>query len=115
MTKKIFRSIFGVTLAALAICFGLTLGVLYNYFGSVQKDALKSQLLMASTAVEQNKEAYLEKLDPKDFRLTWVDQDGTVLFDTQYDAKEMENHAEREEIREAMEVETESVPAIPKH
>lgn len=104
MTKKIFRSIFGVTLAALAICFGLTLGVLYNYFGSVQKDALKSQLLMASTAVEQNKEAYLEKLDPKDFRLTWVDQDGTVLFDTQYDAKEMENHAEREEIREAMEV-----------
>ena len=36
------------------------------------------------------------------FRLTWIDADGTVLFDTQADQTAMENHANREEIREAM-------------
>jgi len=36
------------------------------------------------------------------FRLTWIDTDGTVLFDTQADQTEMENHAGREEIREAL-------------
>ena len=34
-------------------------------------------------------------------RITLIDQDGTVLFDNQADPAEMENHADREEFREA--------------
>ncbi len=36
------------------------------------------------------------------FRVTWIGADGTVLFDTRVDESTMENHADREEIREAL-------------
>lgn len=35
-------------------------------------------------------------------RVTWVDRDGTVLYDNQADPAKMENHADRQEIRQAM-------------
>lgn len=45
---------------------------------------------------------YLESLGATDARITWVDTDGTVLFDNKADVKTMENHIDREEIAEAM-------------
>ena len=36
-------------------------------------------------------------------RLTWIAADGTVIYDSDAEAGEMENHAEREEFREALE------------
>ena len=44
---------------------------------------------------------YLNGLEAKDYRITWID-DGTVLFDNAVNANEMENHLEREEIKEAL-------------
>ena len=39
MTKRIFKSIFAVSLIVLATCTGVTLGILYHYFGNqLQKD-----------------------------------------------------------------------------
>lgn len=102
MTKRIFRSILLVALAVLVACFALFLGVLYNYFGSIQANQLKTQLLFAAEGMERNGIAYLEKLDKGDFRLTWVAADGTVLYDNQTDPTQMENHAQREEIKEAL-------------
>ena len=102
MTKRIFRSILLVALAVLVACFALFLGVLYNYFGSIQANQLKTQLLFAAEGMERNGIAYLENLDKGDFRLTWVAADGTVLYDNQTDPTQMENHAQREEIKEAL-------------
>ncbi len=45
---------------------------------------------------------YLNGLEAKDYRITWIDADGTVLFDNAVNANEMENHLEREEIKEAL-------------
>ena len=56
---------------------------------------------MAVTGTEQYGNAFLENVEADRFRLTWIDTDGTVLFDTQVDQTVMENHADREEIREA--------------
>ena len=39
---------------------------------------------------------------PGSYRITWVDADGTVLYDNRQDPAEMGNHAQREEIREAL-------------
>lgn len=101
MTKKIFRSFFAVALIILFSCLAFIMGILYHYFRGVQKDQLKSELNLAVTAVEMGGKEYLEELSLNDCRLTWVDPDGEVLFDSQGDPEKMENHGDREEIKEA--------------
>ena len=102
MTKKIFHSIFIVALAVLFACLTLIMGVLFHYFRGVQKDQLRTELNLAAAAVEMNGTTYLETLKNQDSKLTWISSDGTVLFDSQGNAAAMENHAQREEIIEAL-------------
>lgn len=52
--------------------------------------------------MESGGEDYLSQVGASADRLTWVAADGTVLYDTQADAASMENHAGRQEIREAL-------------
>ena len=109
MTKKIFRSILSVAAAVLLANLVIVMGCLYDYFGSVQEAQLKDELRLAAYAVEENGQDYLEHLSERDYRytwtpdyrLTWVASDGTVLFDTLDSAENMENHADRVEVREA--------------
>ena len=103
MTKKIFQSIFTVALVVLLASIGLASGFLYDYFRDFQIRQLKSELLLAADAVNESGVEYFKKLDSTAYRFTVVDADGTVLFDTQADVDGMENHADREEIREALE------------
>lgn len=106
MTRKIFRSIIAVALAILLACLILIVGVLYDYFAAVQNTQLKAGLELAAEAVETAGRPYLEGVHTDKYRLTWVAEDGTVLFDSQGNVAEMENHGQREEIREAMETGT---------
>ncbi len=101
MTKKIFRSILLTSIYVLLISLSIAVGCLYYYFGNVQEQQLDSELTLAAGAVEESGIGYLERLETDDLRLTLVDADGTVLYDTNVDAAAMENHADREEIREA--------------
>ena len=101
MTKKIFRSIFIVAITILLACLVLIIGVLYDYFRAVQKNQLKTELYLASEAVENSGLDYLTGLDDDSCRLTWVSVDGSVLYDSENSAELMENHADREEIKEA--------------
>ena len=102
MTSKIFKSILSVAVAVLLASFVIIIGVLYPYFGDVQETQLKDELSLAASATEQLGESYLEGLDYTRYRLTWIDADGTVLFDSHADAAAMENHADREEIKAAL-------------
>ena len=102
MTSKILKSILSVAVAVLLATLLVITGVLYQYFGGVQQSQLKDELSLAASATEQLGEKYLETLSSDRYRLTWVAPDGTVLFDTRADAAAMENHADREEIKEAM-------------
>ena len=101
MTSKIFRSTVFVAVAVLLCSLGIVIGVLYNHFTGVQVQQLKDELSLAVTGTEQYGNAFLENVEADRFRVTWIDTDGTVLFDTQVDQTVMENHADREEIREA--------------
>ena len=103
MTSKIFRSTVFVAVLVLLCSLSVILGVLYNHFTDVQVRQLKDELSLAVTGTEQYGNAFLENVEADRFRITWIDTDGTVLFDTQADQTVMENHADREEIREAME------------
>ena len=103
MTSKIFRSTVLVAVIVLLCSLGVVMGVLHNHFTQVQVEQLKDELSLAVTGTEQYGNAFLENVEADRFRVTLVDTDGTVLFDTQADQTIMENHADREEIREAME------------
>ncbi len=106
MTKRIFRAILLVASAVLLACLLIIMGVLYNYFNTIETDRLTAQTEMAAKGVEANGAAYLASLDVQDTRLTWVQADGTVLYDSQADAATMENHSAREEIQEALQTGT---------
>ena len=102
MTSKIFRSTVFVAVAVLLCSLGIVMGVLYNHFTGVQVQQLKDELSLAVTGTEQYGNAFLENVEADRFRVTWIDTDGTVLFDTQVDQTTMESHADREEILEAL-------------
>ncbi len=106
MTSRIFRSSVFVAVVVLLCSLGTVMGVLYNHFSEVQVEQLKDELSLAVTGTEQYGNAFLENVEADRFRVTWIDGDGTVLFDTQVDQTTMENHADREEIREALETGT---------
>ena len=106
MTKRIFRAICLVALAVLTGAIMIILGGLYTYFTGVQRDQLETQTKLAAQAVASEGAAYLNALEDLDTRITWIDQDGTVLFDSHSDHGVMENHLEREEILEALETGT---------
>ena len=102
MTKKIFHSILLVAGAVLLASLLFIMGCLYEYFGSVEKKQLRDELELASVAVEGGGEDYLSSISSERCRLTWIAPDGTVLYDTVTDAESLENHADREEVREAL-------------
>ena len=78
------------------------MGVLYDYFSNVQRSQLEMQTNLAAQGAANEGMKYFEGLDVTDYRITWIDTDGTVLYDSKSDFAEMENHMEREEIRQAL-------------
>ena len=102
MTKRIFRATLLVGVAVLIASLALVMGVLYSYFGRVQESQLRDELSLAAVGVEKNGTDYLAELHSDQYRITWVRADGTVVYDTQADAETMENHAQRQEIQQAL-------------
>ena len=101
MAKKIFRSTMAVGLWVLLLSAALFLGMLYQYFTDRFTQELESETWLVARGVESMGLDYLDGLRT-DNRITWVAQDGTVLYDNEADAASMENHADREEIQEAL-------------
>lgn len=75
---------------------------LFNYFGNVREKQLIDELSLAAVATERMGVEYLEQVSDGEYRLTLVASDGTVLYDSEADAATMDNHLDREEIREAL-------------
>ena len=89
MTSKIFRSSVLLAVLVLLSSLGVVVGVLYNHFTQVQIAQLKDELSLAVTGTEQYGNAFLENVEADRFRITWIGEDGTVLFDTQADQLNM--------------------------
>ncbi len=102
MKKKIFCSILFVATLILLCSFGIVLGVLYSYFNTIQKDQLKGELELLKQGAEEEGIPYLKGLELGDYRITLVGADGSVLYDSYADEMKMENHGDREEIKEAL-------------
>lgn len=102
MTKRIFRSICLVAITVFAASVVLIMGVLHAYFSDVQQEQLKMQTNLAAQGVMHEGMDYFKDLEVSDYRMTWIDGQGTVLYDSQSDSAGMENHLEREEVKEAL-------------
>lgn len=102
MTRKIFRSICFAALLVFASSLFFIMSVLYDYFSDVQLDQLKMQISLVSQGVANEGLRYFEGLDSGHYRITWMDADGTILYDSASDTAAMENHLEREEIQQAL-------------
>ena len=102
MTKRIFRSICLVALTVFLASVVLFMGVLYEYFSNVEQAQLKMQTTLAAQGVTNEGIDYFHDLKVKNYRISWIDTEGNVIFDSASDTAEMENHLEREEVREAL-------------
>lgn len=103
MTRKIFQSIIAVVISVLLLSLALITGVLYNHFETTMLDQLRTTAQFAEQGVEQEGMAYFDSLHAQSCRVTWIAADGTVKYDNRSNPKTMENHADRQEVREAME------------
>ena len=102
MSRKIFKGIWIVALSVFLASLVFIMGITYSYFSSLQKHQLKNETELASQGVEKAGESYFENLNAEGYRITWIGADGTVLFDSEANPTTMENHLEREEVKQAL-------------
>ncbi|MBO5150311.1 MAG: PAS domain S-box protein [Anaerotignum sp.] len=104
MTQRIFRSIFLVALAVMLSVSALIMGMMYRYTSMETRKELSREAEYIALGIQNEGTAYFDYLDKvhlTDSRVTWIAPDGDVLFDSVMEEGEMENHADREEVREA--------------
>ena len=106
MSSKVFKSILLIVIVALLASTVVVTGVLYNYFAKEQRSQLKTELQLAADATEELGKDYLAKLNYEQYRITWIQADGEIIFDSHADADKMENHNDREEVKEALQIGT---------
>ncbi len=111
MKQKINMRLSLIALIAIVMtAFGLTL-VYYNLFQvQVRDDLRQSARILVETELFQKDDASgkagaesLDRFSAGTLRITWIDEDGTVLYDNDTDAEELANHMDRPEIRQAFE------------
>ncbi len=99
MTKKIFRGIFLSSLITMLACLIFIIGVQYRIYDESRRESLERKAYLISLSADEDE---IEKYDGAEERVTLIDASGKVLYDNKYDAGKIENHAGREEVREAL-------------
>lgn len=120
MKKRFFFSIMGVSIISLILCLVGLYFVLLENINKIQENELTGQTDLIASQLEMTKsdsgssvtgsqakdETFyvLNHLNYRDYRVTLVARDGTVIFDNKENPREMKNHQNREEIKEAREL-----------
>ena len=108
MNKKIFCSSLLTVCLVLVATIALIMGLLFHFFEKQIQTELANEAGFLAQALENEGAGYFDGFDNKNNRLagnnriTWMDKNGTVLFDSRADASELDNHADRDEIKTAM-------------
>ena len=85
----------------LAVGLAAVMGILYRNFDGQMRKELSKEAAYLEYGVEQQGLDYLKNIKDKSARITYIDQDGTVLFDNEADVSEMKNHSDRTEFQKA--------------
>ena len=104
MKKKINTRLIGIALIAILVTLvGVTSIYYYLFENQVKKDLHVLTDTLVDSGVFNKNEIENISFTSEDVRITWIDLEGTVLYDSWTNAKEMENHLQRPEIKEAFE------------
>ena len=102
-------------MVTLLIAYIIIVGILYEYFENQITMQLKTEAEYIACGLESVGEEYLtifgstytndskSKSAVYNNRITWIDKNGNVLYDSMVDETVMENHRDRDEIKNAME------------
>lgn len=102
LRKKINIRLIGIALIAILVTLlGVTSIYYYLFENQVQKDLHVLAETLVDSGVFQKEEIEDVSFESDEIRVTWVDTDGVVLYDSWTDASTMENHMERPEIKKA--------------
>lgn len=107
MRKKIYVSLLAMGFACMAITV-LISG--WFFWQAVQRQAAEEMhvvMNVISNTIQKNDdmEAYLQGIADGcegSLRITWINPDGTIRFESKYDKWQMENHLDRPEVKEAL-------------
>lgn len=107
MRKKIYVSLLAMGFACMAITV-LISG--WFFWQAVQRQAAEEMhvvMNVISNTIQKNDdmEAYLQGIADGcegSLRITWINPDGTIRFESKYDKWQMENHLDRPEVQEAL-------------
>lgn len=104
MRKRVFGSIFLTALVTLVVTVSLLLVAVHSGLTQDLQERLSNECNYIATATAAGDAQELQRIGSVYAdRITLVGADGTVLYDNERDATEMENHASRPEIAEALE------------
>lgn len=102
MKKKLFRNILTCMVITLTISMACMIFILNKNFVNIEVTQLSKEASLAATGVETSGEDFLKSIDDPDYRITWLDHNGNVLYDSAVNSSTMENHASREEFTQAL-------------
>ena len=102
MKLRIFRNTLIAILCFVIASTGITLNASYKYFNTQLETELGQEAAYAAAGLKLGGADYLDSISEDEIRITWIDKSGKVLYDNRADASEMENHLDREEIKEAV-------------
>ena len=102
MTRRIFIPILLFISIALLLCMSVVTAVLYTQNSTEQRVQLRHETDLIAHGVQTGGEEFLQTLSLQTYRVTWIDADGTVLYDSQVTDEPLENHLQREEVQQAL-------------
>lgn len=115
MIKRIYKNTFWVSMITIFVSYLIIVGILYDYFERQIKAELKTEAEYIAYGIDNAGEDYLADFNQYMLmrqkkhgtvehkkRITWIDKNGNVLFDSDVDARSMENHKDRKEIKKAL-------------
>ncbi len=102
MTQKIFAGMISVALIVIILCGSFLIGILYDYFNGIVYSEMENHAHLISNGISNDGDAYLARLSDSTNRVTIIDPDGTVSYDSESDFINMDNHSNRAEVLEAL-------------
>lgn len=105
LSRRVFGTVFVVAFAAIAVFTVVGSAFLQNNLAQVTRSELHDEAEIVAAALDStvNDIAVLERVDIDNTRLTLIAEDGTVIYDNQEPANQMENHGQRPEVIAARE------------
>lgn len=104
MKSRIQRSMVLILSVTLIVFYAIFSVILYNRNLDILESEVQQEAKYIQSAIDISGTKYLQEMDSVDWsaRITCITADGEVLYDSGRDEKQLENHREREEVREAL-------------